>query len=273
MIPRLVLIRGAGDLATGVAHRLWQSGFELVMLEIDKPLVVRRTVAFAAAAYNKTVTVEGVRAEICPVVEEVREFLDRRTVPVLVDPEGVSIKILQPKIVIDATMAKRNLITKLSDAELVIGLGPGFAAGVDVHAVVETNRGHALGRVIYRGSAAGDTGEPGLIAGHGKERLLRAPANGTFKPLKDIGSLVEKGEVVATVDFTPIRAEIDGLVRGMLYPGLTVSQGVKVGDIDPRGLEVDCFTISDKARAIGGGVLEAILNRYNDQKRRDINVC
>jgi len=159
-------------------------------------------------------------------------------------------------------MSKGNLLTKIAAAELVIGLGPGFNAGQDVHAVVETKRGHNLGRVIYQGSATPDTGEPGIIGGYGRERLLRAPVDGTFKPAKEIGELIEKGELAASVDQTPIRAEISGLVRGMLYPGLKVSRGFKVGDIDPRGAAVDHLKISDKARSIGGGVLEAILNRY-----------
>jgi len=263
MIPRLVLFRGAGDLATGVAHRLWYSGFNIVMLELGQPLVVRRTVSFATAVFQKSITVEGIRAELCPSVQEVPELLSSKTVPVLIDSEGDSLKTLKPKILIDATMSKGNLITKINDAELVIGLGPGFTAGRDVHAVIETKRGHALGRVIYVGSAASDTGEPGIIGGYGRERILRAPNDGIFKPAKEIGEMAEKGEIVATVDHTPIRTEISGLVRGMLYPGLIVSRGIKVGDIDPRGAEVDFLTISDKARAIGGGVLEAILNRYN----------
>jgi len=263
MIPRLVVIRGAGDLATGVAHRLWQSGFELVMLELEQPLVVRRTVSFATAVFLKSICVEGVRAELCPTAEEVSDYHGRIIVPVLIDPEAASLDALQPKIIIDATLAKGNRITKINDAELVIGLGPGFTAGVDVDAVVETNRGHALGRVIYEGSAAADTGEPGLIAGYGKERLLRAPVDGLFKPIKEIGELVDKGEIIAKVEGTPIKAEINGMIRGLLYPGLLIKAGTKVGDIDPRGAEVDFLAISDKARAIGGGVLEAILNRYN----------
>jgi len=262
MIPRLVVIKGAGDLATGVAHRLRQSGFELVMLELAQPLAVRRTVSFATAVFLKTVTVEGIRAELCPTAEDVPGCLARKNVPLLVDPEAASLEILKPKILIDAIMAKENRVTKIKDAELVIGLGPGFSAGVDVDAVVETNRGHALGRVIYEGSAASDTGEPGLIAGYGKERLLRAPVDGLFKPVKEIGELVARGEIVATVEGSPIKAEINGLIRGLLYPDLLIKAGTKVGDIDPRGAEVDFRAISDKARAIGGAVLEAILNRY-----------
>jgi xanthine dehydrogenase accessory factor len=262
MIPSLVMFRGAGDLATGVAHRLGSAGFKVVMLELEQPLVVRRTVSFATAVFDQKITVEGVRAELCLTLEDVHGYLARNIVPLLVDPGAAALNNLQPKILIDATMSKKNRITKITDAELVIGLGPGFTAGQDVHAVVETKRGHDLGRVIYSGAAASDTGEPGIIGGYGRERLLRAPVDGVFKPIKEIGELIEKGELVATVDQTPIRAEISGLLRGMLYPGLKVSRGVKVGDIDPRGAEVDYLKISDKARSIGGGVLEAILNRY-----------
>ncbi len=266
MIPRLVLFRGAGDLATGVATRLWHAGFNIVMLELGQPLVVRRTVSFATAVFQKSITVEGIKAELCSTAQEVQNCFSNKTVPVLIDEKGDSLKFLKPKILIDATMSKGNLLTKITDAELVIGLGPGFTAGQDVHAVVETKRGHALGRVIYTGSAASDTGEPGIIGGYGRERLLRAPVDGLFKPALEIGELVEKGELVATVDQTPINAEISGLVRGLLYPGLVVSRGVKVGDIDPRGAKVDYLKVSDKARSIGGGVLEAILNRYNQME-------
>jgi xanthine dehydrogenase accessory factor len=262
MIPRLVMIRGAGDLATGVAYRLWYAGFKVVMLELEQPLVVRRTVSFASAVFDQKITVEGLKAELCSAAEDVSGCFARNSVPVLIDPQARALDSLNLKIIIDATMMKGNLITKITDAELVIGLGPGFTAGQDVHALVETKRGHDLGRVIYSGAAATDTGEPGLVGGYGRERLLRAPVEGIFKPAKEIGALIEKGELAATVDQTPIRAEISGLVRGMLYPGLKVSRGVKVGDIDPRGTEVDYLKISDKARSIGGGVLEAILNRY-----------
>lgn len=263
MIPRLVIIRGAGDLATGVAHRLWQAGFEIIMLELHQPLVVRRTVSFAAAVFEKAIVVEGVKAELCLKVENVPNLLARNTIPVFIDPEATAIKALQPQIVIDATMTKINRITRLNDAEFVIGLGPGFTAGVDVDVVVETNRGHALGRVIYTGPATLNTGEPGIVAGYGRERLIRSPVDGIFNPHKDIGDLVEKDELIADVDGSPIRAEISGMIRGLLYPGLKVKAGIKVGDIDPRGTEIDYMSISDKARAIGGGVLEAILNRYN----------
>jgi xanthine dehydrogenase accessory factor len=263
MLPSLVLIKGAGDLASGVAHRLWNSGFQIVMLELDSPLVVRRTVSFASAVLDQRIEVEGVTAVLCPAIDQVKSLLAERKLPVLIDPEAHALAYFKPQVLIDGIMAKDNRVTTIQDAELVIGLGPGFETGKDVHAIIETKRGHTLGRVIYSGSALADTGEPGLIAGYGRERLLRAPRDGCFKPLKKIGDLVSVGDQVAEIEGEPIKAAVSGLVRGMLYPGLTVEEGTKVGDIDPRGIEVDFLTISDKARAIGGGVLEAILNRYN----------
>ena len=266
MFPRKVVIRGAGDLATGTAHRLWNAGFDVAMLELPKPLVVRRTVSFATAVYDGEVEVEAVRAVLCPSPDQVSTFLKNGVIPILIDPEGHSLTTLKPEILIDAIIAKHNRVTKLNDAELVIGLGPGFTAGQDVHAVIETLRGHNLGRVIYQGSAAEDTAEPTEIEGYGKERLLRAPVDGIFKPLKKIGDLVKAGDIVASIDQTQIYAAIDGLVRGMLYSDRPVFAGMKVGDIDPRGAAVDYLTISDKARAIGGGVLEAIMHHFCFQR-------
>jgi xanthine dehydrogenase accessory factor len=263
MLPHIILIKGAGDLATGVALRLWNSGFDPVMLELANPLVVRRNVSFASAVFGKSVEVEGVTAELCPSPDKIDLFLKSKKVPVLIDPEASVISVLKPLVLVDAIMAKGNYITIKDEAELVIGLGPGFQAGKDVHAVIETKRGHALGRVIYEGSAITDTGEPGLIAGYGRERLLRAPVEGMFMAYREIGELVNVGEAVAAVAGVEIKAGVNGIVRGMLYPGLVVKKGTKVGDIDPRGTMVDYNTISDKARAIGGGVLEAILNYFN----------
>ncbi len=262
MIPKIVVIRGAGDLATGVASRLWNSGFSVVMLELPRPLVVRRTVSFATAIYEGSIVVEGTRAEHCPDPGNIKKMLEKRVVPVLKDPDAEMIVFLKPHILIDAIMAKKQTSTNIMHADLVIGLGPGFRAGEDVHAVVETKRGHHLGRVYYRGSAAKDTSEPGIIEGYGKERLLRAPAEGIFKPYKKIGDIVKVGDIVAAVDRFAIRAQINGLIRGMLYDDIKVTAGMKVGDIDPRGETVNYHCISDKARAVGGGVLEAILNRY-----------
>jgi xanthine dehydrogenase accessory factor len=263
MLPDMVLIRGAGDLASGVAHRLHQSGFKVVMLELPNPMVVRTTVSFATAVLKKSITVEGVVASLCNNAKEAEELLSKHIIPVIIDPEASTKKSLNPLVVIDAIMAKDNRLTKIDDAELVIGLGPGFTAGKDVHAIIETKRGHNLGKVIYRGTAAENTSIPGDIAGYGPERLLRASTGGIFKPLKNIGDLVNRGQTVATVSGKVVRAETDGMVRGMLFDGVEVKQGDKVGDVDPRGKIIDYMTISDKARAVGGGVLEAILHRYN----------
>jgi xanthine dehydrogenase accessory factor len=180
-----------------------------------------------------------------------------------VDPEAKVIKFLKPDVVVDAILAKKNLGTKITDAPLVIGLGPGFCAGKDVHLVVETNRGHNLGRVISEGEAEKNTGVPGVIAGYGAERVFRGPKEGRFTTLKDIGDYVEAGEVVAEVDGVPVKAQIKGVIRGMLRDGTDVWKGVKAGDIDPRGIKESCYTVSEKAMAIGGGVLEAILSYFN----------
>jgi len=262
MIPRLVLIKGAGDLATGIAHRLWRSGFDVVMLELPEPLVVRRTVSFATAIYENKIEVESVKAVLCHSTDEIGQYLDEKIIPVIIDPLAESVKALKPPVVIDAIMAKKNTGTFLTDAELVIGIGPGFTAGKDVNFVVETMRGHMLGRVISTGSAVDDTGVPAEIGGYGTERLLRSPIDGTIKPLKEIGNIVKAGETIALVDQAAVKSSIDGIIRGMLYSGLKVKKGLKIGDIDPRGEKVDCHSISDKARAVGGGVLEAILFHY-----------
>lgn len=263
MLPKLIMIKGAGDLASGVAHRLWSCGFNVVMLELNKPLVVRTNVSFAAAVYKQTVHVESVKAILCEDKEQASNAITDRAIPVLIDPEAKALGLFKPAVLVDAIMAKGNRLTRIDDAELVIGLGPGFSAGVDAHAVIETKRGHELGKVIYSGQAAEDTKEPGKIEGYGRERLLRAPQAGIFEPHKQIGDLVKKGDHVASVDGNKIYAQIDGLIRGMLYEGLEVNEGTKVGDIDPRGASINYETISDKARAIGGGVLEAILHRYH----------
>ncbi|MFA4886072.1 MAG: selenium-dependent molybdenum cofactor biosynthesis protein YqeB [Desulfotomaculaceae bacterium] len=255
----MVIIKGAGDLATGVAYRLYKCKMDVIMTEISCPLVVRRKVAFAAAVNEGMVTVEGIKASLASTVEEACDMLDDRIIPVMVDPEADLVKEVGPTVVVDARMAKRNLGTTIDEAPLVIGLGPGFEAGQDVHAVIETCRGHRLGRVIYRGSAIPDTGKPGAVSGFTVERLLRAPVEGVVKPERSIGDLVEKGDVVALVENTPVRAQISGIIRGMIQGGARVPQGTKIGDIDPRkDTEID--TISDKALSVGGGVLEAVFS-------------
>jgi xanthine dehydrogenase accessory factor len=257
--PMLVWIRGGGDLGTGVAHRLHRVGMHVVVTELPQPLVVRRTVAFATAVYEGSITLESVEAQLARDGSEAEDLLAHGTLPVLVDAAGVMIPPLQPDAVVDARMAKHNLGTTLCDAPIVIGLGPGFVAGQDVHAVVETMRGHHLGRVILQGTAQPDTQVPSAIQGYGSERVLRAPRAGLFLGSARIGEHVQPGEIVAHVAEQPLLASIDGVLRGLLHDGLLVHQGQKVGDIDPRGVVDHCFTISDKARAIAGGVLEAIL--------------
>jgi len=260
----VVLIRGAGEMASGVAHRLRLSHFKICMLEIPTPLAVRREVSFCEAIYDGEKEVEGVQAKFISKPEQIQSVWKAGKIPLLVDPDLEKTKhFLKPDVLIDAIMAKKNLGTQINDAPLVIGLGPGFTAGKDAHLVIETNRGHHLGKVIRNGSAEPDTGIPGDIGGYTVQRVLRTMKKGIFHPYKAIGERVNKGSVVAVVDDFPVIAEISGIVRGLLREGVEVRKGMKVGDIDPRGKRELCFTISDKARAIGGGVLEAILYRFN----------
>ncbi len=258
--PGLVLIRGAGDLATGVAHRLQRAGFSVAMAEVPQPRALRLAVSLANAVYEGSATVEGVTAQRAESAAEARRLLAEGRIAVLVDPEAGEGLSLAPEVLVDAIMAKRNLGTAITAAPIVIGLGPGFAAGVDVHLVVETNRGHYLGRVIEAGAAEPNTGVPGPVLGYARERVLWSPAEGILHARCRIGQLVAAGTAVAEVDGRPVLAQVGGALRGLLHDGLPVLAGEKVGDIDPRGIPEYCFTISDKARAIGGGVLEGILH-------------
>jgi xanthine dehydrogenase accessory factor len=234
------------------------------MLEIAHPLAVRREVSFCEAVYDGEKEVEGVRAELISKPGEIETSWMKKVIPVLIDPEVKRLKdFLKPDVLIDAVMAKKNLGTHIEDAPLVIGLGPGFSAGKDVHIVIETNRGHHLGKMILKGEAEPDTGIPGDVGGYTIERLLRTMKKGIFHPQKTIGEKVTRGTVVAVVDDYPVIAQTSGVVRGLLREGIDAKKGMKVGDIDPRGRKEHCFTISEKARAIGGGVLEAILYWYN----------
>lgn len=255
----LVLIRGAGDLATGIAWRLWQAHFDIVMTDLPQPTAIRRTVAFSTALENIEMTVEGVTAVACATPNQVLEAFKRRRVAVLPDPDCKLALQLRPDVVVDAILAKRNLGTAMDDAPIVLALGPGFTAGVDCHGVIETKRGHDLGRLILEGSAIPNTGVPGDVGGYTKERIIRAPADGPFEPVAQIGQQVQLGAVVAKVNGIPVTAQLTGIVRGMLPAGIPVTAGMKSGDIDPRCEVRHCFTVSDKARAIGGGVLEGIL--------------
>ena len=262
--PLIVLIRGAGEMASGVAHRLIRSHFKVCLLDIPMPLAVRRGVSYCEAIYEEEKEVEGIRAKAIEAPEKIGPVWNEGKIPLLVDPTGKKTRdFLKPDVLVDAILAKENLGTKIDDAPLVIGLGPGFTAEKDVHLVVETNRGHQLGKVIFKGSAETDSGVPGEIGGFTTERVLRTIKTGTFHSQFSIGDHVGKGSVIAVVDDFPVIAEISGMVRGLLREGTKVKKGMKVGDIDPRGKREHCFTISEKARAIGGGVLEAILYWYN----------
>jgi len=256
----LILIRGAGDLASGVAYRLHRAGFPIVMTEIARPLAVRRTVAFAQAVYDGMTTVEGVTARHVSGPAETRAALEAGEIAVCVDPEAEMRHLLSPLVIVDAIMAKRNLGTRPDDAPLVVGLGPRFTAGLDCHAVIETHRGHRLGRVLWKGTAQPDTGTPEPVAGHSADRVLRAPCAGHLEPYHQIGDRVRASEVIATVDGWPVIAPFDGVLRGLIHPSVPLTPGLKIGDLDPRAEVAHCFTIADKSLAVGGGVLEAILS-------------
>lgn len=255
----LILIKGAGDLATGTAVRLHRAGFRVVMTDLARPTAVRRTVAFSQCMYDGGALVEGVQACRAADAGEARLVLERGEVPVLCDPEARVLRDMPFDAVVDAVMAKRNLGTAITDAPVVLALGPGFTAGVDCHGVIETMRGHDLGRLITQGAAIPNTGVPGEVGGCTEGRIIRAPAGGVFEPVARIGQKVERGEVVARVGAAEAIAQITGIVRGMLPAGLEVTAGMKAGDIDPRCEVRHCFTVSDKARAIAGGVLEGLL--------------
>ena len=266
----LILIKGAGDLASGVAARLFRAGFPVVMTEIATPLAVRRAVAFAEAIYAGTTRVEEIAArryavdEMSALVQEPDAL--RRAVPVVVDPAATLVTRLRPAVVVDGIMAKANTGTTLTDAPVVIALGPGFSAGQDCHAVIETNRGHDLGRVIWQGAAETDTGAPGVLPGLPRmtSRVLRAPVDGHIVDAVAVGTSVQTGDVLATargIDgrTEPLCAPFAGVLRGIIHPSVAVHAGMKVGDLDPRIQPRNCFTISDKSLAVGGGVLEAVL--------------
>ncbi len=246
-------------MATGIAHRLFRSRFKVVITEVDKPTVVRRTVAFAQAIFSGEITVEGVRAKLTA-SSDIHETLSQGMIPVVIDPSATCISQLKPDAVIDAIIAKSNTGTALSDAPVVIGVGPGFTAGVDVGAVVETMRGHDLGRVYYEGAAINNTGIPGEVGGYTLERLIKAPVPGEFTSLRNIGDTVCAADVVGTVNGVEVKVAIPGILRGLIQDGIMVTTGMKIGDVDPRCRQEHCHSISDKARAVAGGALEAILH-------------
>ena len=274
----LIICRGGGDLATGIVHRLFRAGFPVLVLETDSPAAIRRQVSFSEAVYDGTATVEGVTAERIASANRasVNHVLEEGRVPLLVDPEGSSIPLLKPDIVVDAIIAKKNMGTAKEMAPLVIGVGPGFTAGEDVDLVVESMRGHNLARIFTTGAALPNTGIPGNIGGFTKERVLHAEAAGYMKNIRQIGDIVEKGEEIARIyekmtedgtfsgSYVSVEASISGIIRGLIREGYHFQKGFKIADIDPRESELaNCFTISDKARNIGGSVLEAVCGYVN----------
>lgn len=263
----LILIRGAGDIASGIGWRLHRSGFPVAMTDLEHPTAVRWRAAFCQAMWMARCEVEGVVGVRCDSAAEAQAALERGEIPVLPDPEGQRWRALHPDVVVDAILAKRNLGTQITDAPLVIGVGPGFTAGEDCHCVIETMRGHTLGRCIYSGSALPNTGIPGNVGGYTVERVLRTPCSGVFEPLNEIGDFVEAGQTVATVGGQPVVSQIAGCLRGILPAGTQVpAAGFKAGDVDARCVREHCFTISDKALAIGGGVLEAVCHWRSERE-------
>lgn len=257
---RLVIVRGGGDIATGTIQKLWRSGFPVLVLETEQPSAIRRYVALSEAVYEGAWTVEDITAVFVPDLTQAFLQIGQGRVPVLVDPKCRVLEQVRPISLVDAILAKRNLGTSKEMSEITIALGPGFTAGADADVVVETMRGHNLGRLIFSGMAMPDTGIPGLIEGAGRERVIHAPAAGKISNCKDISDTVKKGETIAMIGDVPVPASLDGIIRGLIRNGYPVSKSMKIADIDPRESEKNnCFTISDKARCIGGSVLEAVM--------------
>ncbi len=260
---QVVLIRGGGEMATGVAHRLARCHFRIALTEMAEPEAVRREVSFSEAVYTGEKTVEGQAAARVDSLEGILACWREGNIPLMVDPDASIREALQPEVLVDAILAKRNVGTHIDDAPLVIGLGPGFRAGRDAHLVIETQRGHNLARVLEEGDAEADTGVPSEIGGFTWERVLRSPENGLFHTNRTIGDMITAGETVGWVGALPVKAQISGVLRGLIRERFPARNRMKLGDIDPRASREACFTISDKARAIGGGVLEAILMKFN----------
>ena len=260
----IIAIKGAGEMASAAAWRLYMANLRSIfMMETAMPLAVRREVSFCEAVHRGSKTVEGVEALRASGAERFHSIWDQGKIVVTVDAEWNTLRDMRPDVLVDAILAKKNLGTRTNDAPLVIGLGPGFVAGEDVHCVIETQRGHNLGRIITAGSAEPNTGVPGGVDGIAAERVLRSPADGEFLSSCRIGDYVEKGDAVGRVGDTQVVGRIGGVLRGLIRPGTWVTSGLKIGDIDPRRDVTNCFTISDKARAIAGSVLEAVLRTYN----------
>lgn len=259
-MSELIIVRGGGDIASGVIQKFHRSGFKVVVLEVENPSFIRRTVCYGEAVYEKEVTLEGSKAVLTDGMDEVKKVLDKGNIAVIVDPCGDIIKKLKPLAVIDAILAKKNLGTNIQMAPITVGLGPGFTAERDVDIVVETMRGHDLGRLIFYGETKKNTGVPGVIKGYGRERVIYSETDGIIKSIKDIGSFVEKDEIIAFIGDIKVKSPLTGILRGLIRNGYRVPKGFKIGDVDPRqDQQQNCYTISDKARNIGGSALEAVL--------------
>ena len=260
----IVGIKGAGEMASAVALRLHRANINnIYMTEIPSPLAVRREVSFSDAVLEGRKRVENVEAVSTNIIDDFPTHWKNKEIPVIIDPMGHNLNTVKPNVSIDAILGKKNLGTRMDEASLVIALGPGFVAGKDAHVVIETNRGHNLGRIISSGTSEPNTGLPSSIGGIAEERVLRAPAGGKFVAFKTIGDTVRKDEVVASVNGMTIRTQTSGVLRGLIRTDTKVVHGLKVGDIDPRGRVDYCYTVSDKARTISGSVLEAVLSVYN----------
>ncbi len=267
---KVVIVRGGGDLASGTINRLHNMGFKVLVLEIEKPNFIRRKVCYGQAVYEKEFLLEGIVSERADNLDEIKNIWADGRIPVYIDSQMEIVSKIKPIAVIDAIIAKKNLGMRKGIAPITIALGPGFEAGKNVDVVIETQRGHNLGRIIFEGFAAENTGVPGIIKGYGKERVIHAPASGKLKIVHDIGSIVQKDEIIAYIDSVPVYASLTGLIRGMIREGSIVEKGLKISDIDPREEELkNCYTISDKARTISGGVAEALfylMNRLSVKK-------
>lgn len=265
-MKEVVLVRGGGDIATGVIQKLHRSGFKVIIAEIERPTSIRRWVCLSEAVYDLQVSVEDMTSIYAENLKDIYSAWEENKIPVIKDPKLRVLRHIAPLAVIDATICKKNIGTNRVMAPITVALGPGYVAGRDVDIVVETNRGHNLGRIISEGEAAKNTGVPGVIGGYGKERVIYAPDDGIIHIVRDIGSIVKKGEVICMVGDKEVRSTIDGLIRGMIREGMNVKDGLKIADIDPRISELEnCSRISDKARNIGGAVLEAIMYIYNSK--------
>lgn len=257
-----LIVRGGGDLASGVIHKLHQCGYQILVLECANPSAIRRKVSFGEAVYDGTIQVEQTTGRLIRDINECQAVWERKEIPILVDEDASAAEVLKPDALIDAILAKKNLGTSRNMAPLTIALGPGFEAGVDVDYVVETQRGHNLGRIIANGCAAPNTGIPGVIAGYGKERVIHAPAEGIIHNCAQIGDIVEKNQIIANIGEVPVKASLTGVLRGIIRDGYLVPMGMKIADIDPRKEQKkNCDTISDKARCIAGGVVEILLSK------------